>query len=304
MNLRLRRSEIPPHLMKYFRSVAHKPKDLVSIPHMVAEALREWGWFLRCDICWAKPNPMPESVTDRPTKSHEYVFLFSKRARYFFDGEAIREPHVEPDRIQRNSGTRYESGVAAIGVKANAEGNTNGYNPAGRNRRSVWSIVSEPYPEAHFATFPQALVEPMILAGTSAKGVCPACGAQWRRVVEKTVNLQSGPRNTKRGKGLDQSDNRGDYPRATIANETTGWAPSCKCPPAEPVPATILDPFVGSGTTLAVAVKLGRYGIGIDLNAAYLELARKRLAEPVGIGGLFEPRNGIPVMTDLFSESP
>ena len=152
-----------------------KPKDLVGIPWMVAFALRADGWYLRSDIIWAKPNPMPESVTDRPTKSHEYVFLLAKSPRYYFDADAVREPHIEahlgrygydfwPEGTkERNGGGRPGGGSNTGGVKAP--------NPLGRNIRSVWTVATQPYPGAHFATFPPKLIEPMILAGCPEGGV-------------------------------------------------------------------------------------------------------------------------------------
>ena len=126
-----------------------KPKDLVGIPWRVAFALQADGWYLRSDIIWAKPNPMPESVTDRPTKSHEYMFLLSKSPRYFFDQEAVRE-------AQEGDGgrTRQDAEVSA-----------------GRNIRTVWTIATKPYPGAHFAVFPPALVEPCVKAGCPEGGV-------------------------------------------------------------------------------------------------------------------------------------
>jgi DNA modification methylase len=142
-----------------------KPKDLVGIPWRVAFALQADGWYLRSDIIWAKPNPMPESVTDRPTKSHEYLFLLSKSPRYYYDNDGVREPHTAPERQgKRNSG--WDFGDYNAG---NSE-HVLDYNPAGRNLRSVWTIATQPYPGAHFATFPQALVEPCIKAG------CPEGG--------------------------------------------------------------------------------------------------------------------------------
>jgi DNA modification methylase len=148
-----------------------KPKDLIGIPWRVAFALQADGWYLRSDIIWAKPNPMPESVTDRPTKSHEYVFLLSKSARYFYDADAVREA----------DGGRG-SGQVARKYRIDAGGNPNhpgnqGYavpwepNSAGRNLRSVWTIATQPYPGAHFATFPEALVEPCVKAGCPEGGV-------------------------------------------------------------------------------------------------------------------------------------
>lgn len=149
-----------------------KPKDLVGIPWMLAFALRADGWYLRQDIVWAKPNPMPESVTDRCTKSHEYLFLLSKSGRYFYDAEAIKEPFA--DARNGNPGsykwTYGEVGLQQKGGLHNGDGQVSGWNvdgsKKGRNRRSVWTLATEPFPEAHFATFPQKLVEPCILAGS------------------------------------------------------------------------------------------------------------------------------------------
>jgi DNA modification methylase len=156
-----------------------KPKDLVGIPWRVAFALQADGWWLRSDIIWAKPNPMPESVTDRPTKAHEYLFLLAKSESYHYDADAIRESH-KPESL-----ARYEYGLTS---RAPADGfvsfgapnsralgrckkMADNINPAGRNRRSVWTIATEPTPDAHFATFPRKLVEPCILAGCPPGGV-------------------------------------------------------------------------------------------------------------------------------------
>jgi DNA modification methylase len=143
-----------------------KPKDLVGIPWRLAFALQADGWYLRSDIIWAKRNPMPESVTDRPTKSHEYVFLLTKSARYFYDADAVREP-PSAQSIEWNKYRHPRNGSApqALHGSARDEGRIQ-TDPAGRNLRSVWNIATEPFPEAHFATFPKALVEPCIKAGT------------------------------------------------------------------------------------------------------------------------------------------
>ena len=163
-----------------------KPKDLVGIPWRVAFALQADGWYLRSDIIWAKPNPMPESVTDRPTKAHEYLFLLTKSPRYFYDADAVREPDV----------TRPERAISdGIVIAATVPGQTSSRtawhrrrdgrgSDAGRNLRTVWTIATQPYPGAHFATFPEALVEPCMKAGTSERGVCPECGAPWVRQAD------------------------------------------------------------------------------------------------------------------------
>jgi DNA modification methylase len=230
-----------------------KPKDLVGIPWMLAFALRADGWYLRSDIVWHKPNPMPESVNDRPTKSHEYIFLLSKSERYHYDAEAIKEKSTGTahDRSrkersmdgQKTVPTGERNGIRAPGVNPKSQKWPNGWSAeAGRhdgigdgrfrpkqnasfsaavvgivefrNKRSVWTVPTEAYPEAHFATFPKALVRPCILAG------CPKGG-------------------------------------------------------------TVLEPFTGSGTTLEVAMELGCNAIGIELQPDYIPLIEKRLAQDV-----------------------
>ncbi len=202
-----------------------KPKDMVPIPWMVAMALQADGWYLRQDIIWAKPNPMPESVRDRCTKAHEYVFLLSKSPRYFWDQDAIREAAEKTGtlahlaggngiRAGSRDGLRREEWRArksiVLGSQAPTESGVSGEPTSGRNKRSVWTVATDPFPEAHFATFPPALIAPMILAGA-------------------------------------------------------------------PVDGTVLDPFVGSGTTAIEAKRLGRRAIGIDLNTEYLDMAVRGL---------------------------
>lgn len=220
-----------------------KPKDLVGIPWMLAFALRADGWYLRQDIIWHKPNPMPESVTDRCTKSHEYIFLLSKSARYYYDSEGIKEPAVcghLPGNNSHRAETAYDEGdkhhrtkkgLVAYAKKVResaANGSFNGKTEAmantgqnafravvdKRNKRSVWTVATKPYKGAHFATFPQKLIEPCILAG------CPEGGV-------------------------------------------------------------VLDPFSGAGTTAMVARDNGRRYIGIELNPEYVELSNQRLSQGV-----------------------
>lgn len=448
-----------------------KPKDLIGIPWMLAFALRADGWYLRADIIWNKPNPMPESVQDRPTKAHEYILLLSKSARYFYDADAIREgvgesgviegthsdnqslvliqdrglhkASVQGARIavptagldgrlfavsvrlassildraglqnqfrlapfdsqvrQKSTGdrsstwavsdpvigrataeaTRFahgdvsakeflrelycisvalpqgddfeelwaEAGIspaAAIElINANGDGTVainhagqvgqlqfihndsipvqhptslakparkeptrgerygaargaNGRMPdrdggfempaAGRNKRSVWTVATEAFPESHFATYPTALIEPCIKAGTSEKGCCPECGAPWMRVVEREPNpskifnvgedLSGGAfngrtANAQTSKGLHRNNGNAQGPPPV----TVGWRPSCTHSEA-PQPCTVLDPFFGAGTTGLVADRLNRNCIGVELNPAYAEMARRRIA--------------------------
>jgi DNA modification methylase len=185
-----------------------KPKDLVGIPWRVAFALQADGWYLRSDIIWSKPNPMPESVTDRPTKAHEYMFLLTKSPRYYYDADAIREDGPSYTRKAGGYEEHYKQGASRFGGKGGfGDSDVTTY---GRNKRTVWEIATQPYPEAHFSTYPEKLVEPCILAG------CPQDGV-------------------------------------------------------------VLDPFAGSGTTLAVAQKLGRKSIGVDQSLEYINLAVERI---------------------------
>ena len=191
-----------------------KPKDLIGIPWMLAFALRADGWYLRQDIIWHKPNPMPESVRDRCTKAHEYIFLLSKSDRYFFDSEAMRENSVDPVGSAKRYkapffvGDKHEAG----GYSANGAKHTGGMKEfdGKRNRRSVWTVNTKPYKGAHFATFPTALIEPCILAGSRPDDI-------------------------------------------------------------------VLDPFMGSGTTAAVALQHGRQYLGCELNENYKPLQDERI---------------------------
>ncbi len=271
-----------------------KPKDLVGIPWRVAFALQADGWYLRSDIIWAKPNPMPESVTDRPTKSHEYLFLLSKSPRYFFDADAVREPHI---RIwDENNGGSISTGrmVAAGGAMGDMGTHPKGYplpNPAGRNIRSVWQIATQPFKGAHFATFPRKLVEPCIKAGTSERGVCPECGAPWERDTLHIAGDAEAADRPKRTAGMESrtstlslsGNGSREWAERGGKRETTGWRPTCDHD-AAPVPATVLDPFAGSGTTAVVAQSLNRRAVLIDLNGDYIVQAMGRNRDiPLGL---------------------
>ena len=146
-----------------------KPKELVGIPWRFAFAMQARGWYLRQDIIWAKPNPMPESVTDRCTKSHEYIFLFSKQPKYFFDSVAIREPLAESSlgRLAQHVESQVGSTRANAGAKTNGNMKALGDPEAGRNKRSVWNVGVASFKDAHFAVYPPALIEPCIKAGSA-----------------------------------------------------------------------------------------------------------------------------------------
>lgn len=292
-----------------------KHKDLIGIPWMLAFALRADGWYLRQEIIWHKPNPMPESVTDRCTKAHESIFLLSKSPRYFFDSEAIKEPAVgaqsvtgvgwnrtaaadprdargmDRGRSRRDSFKRDDSKRAEV-IPGQTVGThqperaENTYDITKRNRRSVWSIATRPYKGAHFAVFPPALVEPCILAGTSERGHCPACGARWRRQVERETKFEGN--SAKAGRSTEEVNASGKHIGGVnggnfnlkmgpvVSSTTTGWVPACDCGCA-PVPDLVLDPFMGSGTTAAVAIQRGRDFIGCELNHEYKPLQDERI---------------------------
>ena len=260
-----------------------KPKDLCGMPWRVAFALQADGWYLRSDIIWHKPNPMPESVTDRPTKSHEYLFLLTKSPRYFYDSEAIREPFA--DERMGNPGNYRSSLKLAADITRGQHGNGvtgDGWNEdgrqTGRNRRTVWTITPKPFKGAHFATFPPKLVEPCILAGTSEVGHCPApgCGKRWVRVVERSSAEPArigAWKATGAGHRRDIDRKGGFYDAHT---ETLGFRPTCDHG-KKPVPDVVLDPFGGSGTTAEVAQRLGRDWVMIELNPKYGRLIDERV---------------------------
>ena len=416
-----------------------KEKDLVGIPWRVAFALQADGWTLRSDVIWAKPNPMPESVTDRPTKSHEYIFMFSKakwtgaprrqfadisdqdarwlalfldtegnitvkrterpsgnhwygaqiavastnygllaearriigrgvimerpgtnapmfyyqlsnrqaadllhriypflivksrQARaniylqdalgttgkkrpggfrdpkwskeleriwclnkelnhfgdpddawipepkygkwdsqtYYYDADAIREPAQDWGTRDRSN---FRGGTTDPLLKHH--GFTNGNQAeTGRNKRTVWEVATHPYPEAHFATYPEELIRPCIQAGTSEYGCCADCGAPWERVTDRTAMVLDRSSRTHAMGRTRTSGTMIEPPTST----TTGWQRTCKCTTSRMNAAIVLDPFFGSGTTGYVAAVCGRDWLGIELNPAYVELAENRL---------------------------
>jgi DNA modification methylase len=229
-----------------------KPKDLCGIPWRVAFALQADGWWLRSEITWCKKSAMPESVTDRPTKATEKIFLLSKSANYFFDQEAVREK-------------------------------------SGANMRDYWVLGPEPFSDAHFATFVSEIPKRCILAGTSAKGCCAKCGSPWERVVEKTKTFESGSGragNLPNGKQDLRASETNSTPDVrlgpVVSTQTLGWQATCECE-VDTVPCTVLDPFSGSGTTGAVALELGRSAILIELNPKYAELINQRCCVTTGL---------------------
>lgn len=309
-----RNDHLPKHA-KRFVSRAHadelvfKPKDLMGMAWRVAFALQDDGWWLRDDIVWNKLNPMPESVTDRPTRSHEFVFLLAKSEHYFYDAYAIREPRTSEDgdaNTFRGGAYVHDAAVdnSGTGGKRKTSGNKarkfrherGGPEEHGgrqahsvpwddsdgkRNKRDVWSIGSTPFAEAHFATFPEKLVEPCVFAGTSEHGCCAECLAPYERQLEtvRTVDGEPAPdlkasRNT--SKGEPTSGNGVGHGRIETKVKHVGWVPGCQHR-APLAPCTVLDPFAGAATAGVVALKAGRNFVGVELNPDYCLMARRRL---------------------------
>jgi hypothetical protein len=226
---------------------------------------------------------MPESVTDRPTKAHEYIFLLTKSQRYYWDQEAVKE--LSSDKrvgsVVQSSNDKIFSDVGSMKHSTRVGLTRERDYPSTRNIRTVWNIPTSPFKGAHFATWPEKLVGPMIKAGTSEKGCCPTCGKPWVRLVERESTgkrYSTGKSKEKNDAGLVTGSSGYDDGSSCPIFKTLGWRADCDCPEHEPIPCTVLDVFAGSGTTLLVARKLSRSGIGLDLSFAYLsEQATKRL---------------------------
>lgn len=270
-----------------------RDKNLCLIPQRAAIAAQESGWYVRSFIVWTKTNPMPESVVDRPTDAYEPILMLTKREKYFWDGEAVRE------KVSENTHLRIAQQLANQVGSERAVGKTNGkmkavvrgssqrkLSPAGsgvknnesmdaalklvptsRNMRNVWSFSTQGYSGAHFATFPEELPRRCILAATSAEGCCGECGAPLVRMVEAAPEYKKylgktlgnhGSRNTE-GKA------RGFGEQVSADYVTIGWKPSCEHNPITIKPCAVLDPFGGSGTTGRVAIELRRRPILVDL---------------------------------------
>lgn len=314
-----------------------KHKDLVGIPWMTALALREAGWYLRRDVIWSKDNAMPESVDDRPTSSHEYIFMLAKSgdATYWThrDGRGTRK---EPpgDYLFRNKVTRAEQafhggskdwvrvnlwvghdyfydyaaeleglaypdakGAPYGGVKKNGGATYSGRDydastMAGRRKRSVWNVNTRPYPGAHYAVFPPDLVSPMVNLATSERGVCEECGAPWERQLRITKEPRGDAFGRKVVGDFDHGQAGSPYEAVTV-RETVGWQATCEHFSAAQVPATVLDPFAGSGTVGFVAQQLRRRAVLIDLNGDYLRQQMARTTREFGVGGTYA-REGQP----------
>lgn len=278
-------------------------KNLRLMPERLAIALQADGWIVRADILWTKRNPMPESVQDRPTVAHEHIWLLTKQSRYYYDPEPIRTPAKSDSRPvpagwdtgdgahgsihrdgrrekQRGHGRRHD------GFNDRWDGMTKDEQQAmGANARTVWDIATQGYAGAHFATFPLEIPRRCILAGTSERGACPACGAPWRRVVEHVAGDAEAQFRPKRTAGMDSTtstlslsgNGSAEWAKRGGATYTTGWQQTCHCDAGPAVPCVVLDCFSGAGTTGVVALRNGRSFVGVELNADYVEMGRKRI---------------------------
>ena len=289
----------------------YKEKDLMGMPWRLAFALQDFGWYLRQDIIWHKPNPMPESIKDRCTKSHEYIFLLSKKPQYYFDHLAIQEPAQywgERDRTNgkyHNEGSGLTPHTGLTGKKKDkragegriayegkrTENNTSGGQESFvhieefRNKRDVWTVTTKPYSGSHFAVFPTDLIEPCILAGSSSKGHCPKCFFRWKQIKIDTGKRKEGEIYTGQAtKNYDdnKAQNPSDTKRRILESMSKvydyKWVADCECG-LESVPDIVLDPFFGSGTTGQVSQQLGRKWIGCELNKDYEALQNERISQ-------------------------
>jgi len=252
--------------------------DLLGIPWMVAFELKRRGWILRSEIIWHNPSPIPDGAKNRPTKSHEQVFLFSKSNKYFYDMLAIAEP------------IKYPGKPRAFSKKGNDDRHDTGtiYDPSGRsmkNKRTVWTISnSKSLSSKHFACMPKKLAAFCIEAGSSEMGCCPICKAPMRRILE-TERIATRP--AKNNKQDDTGSSNRDKERHVSFHKTIGWEPTCEHQfEDEVLPCIVLDPFSGAGTTGLEALKKSRSYLGIELNKDYYVESRERFLEidPMFIG--------------------
>jgi len=266
----------------------YKDKDLAGIPWRVAFALQQDGWYLRQDIIWHKPNPMPESVRDRCTKSHEYIFLLSKSKKYYYDNEAIKEDAVTGKdlgilRSKQNMSDKYVSAHAqSIQDRKESGIDSRKAGTGKRNKRSVWTVTTKPFKGAHFAVFPMDLIEPCVLAGCPEK-VCVECSEPYKRITSRNSNpLEVDDSTLDRygnGKAGVHRKVGGQYQKWLNENPlvTVGWEKQCDCKTNETKGGIVIDPFGGSGTTGLVAQNNNRNAILLELNPEYIEIAESRL---------------------------
>lgn len=269
----------------------HREKDLIGIPWRLALALQADGWWLRADCIWHKPNAKPESVKDRPGLAHEYVFILTKSQQYFYDWWGVREPQSEHERTRR-----LKQGASTVRHYKLKRDEADGLKPPGkngvfrssvarvkiaqtgmRNLRSVWTIATQGFKQAHFATFPERLAARCIIAGAPQES-CHWCGSPYQRTFEsRRGKCVADPERKAAGVHIIQDDSEYEPPRFLA------WVKGCGCRvDGDPVSPVVLDPFCGSGTTLLTALRLGRRAIGIEINPEYITMARSRIDANTG----------------------
>jgi len=249
-------------------------KTLCMIPERFALGMVERGWILRNKIIWSKPNHMPSSVKDRFSNSWEYMFMFSRSRKYYFDLDAVREKHAESSLKNAGDLIRGKSPSSRIYLGQSQQlGGKSALHPSGKNPGDSWTITTQSFPEAHFAVFPEKLVERPVKV--TPRWICNNCGKPRERIVEsKNIGRLISENNKardKRGQAVSNKTTLGDK----FEHYTIGWT-DCNCQ-AGFHPAVVMDIFAGSGTTCVVAKKHGRDYIGIELNPKYIEIAKKRL---------------------------
>jgi len=252
-------------------------KDLQQIPARVALECQRRGWTLRNRVTWVKPNPMPNSVKDRLNTTTEAVFHLTPSKRYWYDLDAIREPHETSTKPRQVEGAGAQDGAASAQVREDRD-YTTACHPAGKNPGDVFEVTTKPFPDAHFAVYPPELCEKPIKA-TAPPQVCVKCGSPYEREVEREERGDNlGERDDPRVHE-DSSANLAQAPNDWEPPETEfkGWTPTCDCETDATEPGVVLDPFAGAGTTLLKAKELGRRFVGIELNAEYADMARARI---------------------------
>jgi DNA modification methylase len=256
-------------------SLGRKQKMLV--PHRVAIALQRDGWVVRNDVTWVKPNPMPSSVKDRLNTTTEQIFHLTPQPDYWYDLDAIREPHKEQSYKRRKRVDTPRYGPEETGLKPHSAIGDGSLHPAGKNPGDVFEVTVQPFPDAHFAVYPPALCETPIKASCPPT-VCGGCGAPYERDVEReSGEYEYSERADAVGGRTQSSDTMKRRPTA----EHVGWSQSCDCDTDATEPGIVLDPFAGAGTTCLVAKRLGRRFIGIDLNPEYVAMAQQRVGVTV-----------------------
>jgi DNA modification methylase len=272
-------------------SVAGIPaKSLILIPERFAIAMQDAGWIVRSRIAWCKKAPMPESTKDRPTSAWEHIYMFTRQARYFWDQDAVRQPLAEGSAARYAHDFKDKRSGTTKGMRVAGEAQPRGdavptralEAPAGANLRNYWLLGPEPSREQHYAAYPSEIPRRCILAATSEKGQCVACGVPWVRVVERTQYapqvVPAGSRNVDESRGDKVRKLSGADYNASVKTLSERWQAGCQCDAGDPVPQLVLDPFAGSFTTSLVAERLGRNSVAIELNPDYVEIGKRRLA--------------------------